>query len=75
MGREEVWLDREQGGLPKPPPANGEDAMHTSAEDCEDDGGEGEQKQAAHLAAAFDLFRQGSFFAGSIGLWDGLSVF
>ena len=49
--------------------------MHASAEDCEDDCGQGEQKQTAHLAAAFDLFRQGSFFAGSIGLWDGLSVF
>jgi hypothetical protein len=49
--------------------------MHAGAKDCEDDGGEGEQKQTANLAAAFDLFRQGSFIARMIGLRTGLSVF
>ena len=39
--------------LPKPPPAYGEDAMHSGAQDGEDDGGDGEQQQAAHLAASF----------------------
>ena len=43
-------------GLPKPPPACGEDAMHAGAENGEDNGGEGEQKQAAKLAAAWERF-------------------
>jgi hypothetical protein len=49
--------------------------MNAGAKDCEDDGGEGKQEQAAQLAAAFDLFRQGSFFAGLIGLRNSLRVF
>ena len=43
-------------GLPKPPPACGEDAMHAGAENGEDNGGEGEQEQAAKLAAAYEVF-------------------
>jgi hypothetical protein len=49
--------------------------MYAGAKDCEDDCGQGEQKQTAHLTAAFDLFRQRSFFAGMIGLRTGLSIF
>jgi hypothetical protein len=49
--------------------------MNAGAKDCEDDGSQREQKQTAQLAAAFDLFRQGSCFAGLIGLRDGLRVF
>ena len=40
-------------GLPKPPPAVGENTVDAGTQDGEDDGGKGEQEQAADLAAAF----------------------
>ncbi len=45
--------------LPKPPPADGEDAMRAGAQNREDDCGDREQQEPANLAAAFELF--GSF--------------
>ena len=42
--------------LPEAPPVAGEDIAGAGAEDGEEDGGDGEQQEAADLTAAFELF-------------------
>jgi len=49
--------------------------MHSGAEYSENDGSECEHKQAANLAAAFELLLRRGLFAGFSGLQDSLSDF
>lgn len=61
--------------LPKSPPARGEDAMHSSTENCEDDRRESKQEQAAHLTATLKLLRIGGSFVSFFLVRDVLRAF
>jgi hypothetical protein len=43
--------------LPEVPPVVGEDVVGAGSQDGEDDGGQGEEEEAADLAAAFEVCR------------------